>query len=173
MKSYLGAKGISVITEEPVCLNGLPVSSTRVRTLLAEGETEEVKVLLGRPYSIRFPVLHGKRLGRTIGFPTLNQVFPEEYVTPKKGVYAVRVTFDGKEYFGVCNVGSRPTVDDDDRVIAETHLLDFSGELYGKEVRVEFHRFLRAEKKFSSLEELKLQIGKDRETARLFWKEEQ
>ena len=173
LKSYLGAKGISVITEEPVCLNGLPVSSTRIRTLLAEGETEAVKVLLGRPYSIRFPVLHGKRLGRTIGFPTLNQVFPEEYVTPKKGVYAVRVTFDGNEYFGVCNVGSRPTVDDDDRVIAETHLLDFSGELYGKEVRVEFHRFLRAEKKFSSLEELKSQIGKDRETARLFWKEEQ
>lgn len=173
LKNYLGAKGITVIAEEPVCLGGFPVSSTRIRALLAEGEMEAVKTLLGRPYSIRFPVLHGKRLGRTIGFPTLNQVFPEEYVTPKKGVYAVRVTFDGREYFGVCNVGSRPTVDDDDRVIAETHLLDFSGELYGKEVRVEFHRFLRAETKFSSLEELKLQIGKDREKARLFWKEEQ
>lgn len=173
LKSYLGAKGITVIAEEPVCFGGFPVSSTRIRALLAEGEMEAVKTLLGRPYSIRFPVLHGKRLGRTIGFPTLNQVFPEEYVTPKKGVYAVRVTFDGREYFGVCNVGSRPTVDDDDRVIAETHLLDFSGELYGKEVRVEFHCFLRAETKFSSLEELKLQIGKDREKARLFWKEEQ
>lgn len=173
LKEYLASKGIEVFAEEPVCMGGASVSSTRIRALLAEGEMEEVQILLGRPYSIRFPVLHGKRLGRTLGFPTLNQAFPEEYVTPKKGVYAVRVIFDGKNYFGVCNVGSRPTVDDDDQVIAETHLLDFSGDLYGKEVRVEFHRFLRAETKFSSLEELKLQIGKDRENVRLFWKEQQ
>lgn len=173
LKAYLEKKGISVFIEDPVSLEGDTVSSTRIRVLLAKGDMEQVETLLGRPYSIRFPVLHGKHLGARIGFPTLNQVFPEEYVTPKKGVYAVRVTFDGKEFFGVCNVGSRPTVDSDDRIIAETHLLDFSGELYGKEVRVEFHRFLRAETKFSSLEELKEQIGKDRETARLFWKERQ
>ena len=173
LKVYLEKKGISVFIEDPVSLEGDTVSSTRIRVLLAKGDMEQVETLLGRPYSIRFPVLHGKHLGARIGFPTLNQVFPEEYVTPKKGVYAVRVTFDGKEFFGVCNVGSRPTVDSDDRIIAETHLLDFSGELYGKEVRVEFHRFLRAETKFSSLEELKEQIGKDRETARLFWKERQ
>lgn len=173
LKAYLEPKGVCVIAEEPVCLDGDTVSSSRIRALLARGETEQVKNLLGRPYSIRFPVLHGKHLGARIGFPTLNQVFPEEYVTPKKGVYAVRVTFEGKEYFGVCNVGSRPTVDNDDRIIAETHLLDFSGELYGKEVRVEFHHFLRSETKFSSLEELKIQIGKDREEARLFWKEQQ
>ncbi|MBE6713491.1 MAG: riboflavin biosynthesis protein RibF [Ruminococcaceae bacterium] len=173
LKAYLEPKGVCVIAEDPVCLDGGTVSSTRIRKLLAEGEMEQVKRLLGRPYSIRFPVLHGKRLGTRIGFPTLNQVFPEEYVTPKKGVYAVRVGFDGRELFGVCNVGSRPTVDSDDRVIAETHLLDFAEELYGKEVRVEFHHFLRAETKFSSLEELKIQIGKDRENARLFWKEQQ
>ncbi len=173
LKAYLEPRGIRVIAQEPVCLDGDTVSSTRIRNLLADGEMCRVKSLLGRPYSIRFPVLHGKHLGARIGFPTLNQVFPEEYVTPKKGVYAVRVTFDGDEYFGVCNVGSRPTVDNDDRIIAETHLLDFSGDLYGKEVRVEFHRFLRAETKFSSLEELKIQIGKDREEARLFWKEQQ
>ena len=173
LKSYLEPKGVGVIAAEPVCMDGDTVSSTRIRNLLAEGNTESVCRLLGRPYSIRFPVLHGKHLGSRIGFPTLNQVFPEEYVTPKKGVYAVRVTFDGQEHFGVCNVGSRPTVDNDDRIIAETHLLDFSGDLYGKEVRVEFHRFLRAETRFSSLEELKKQIGKDRENARLFWKEQQ
>ncbi len=172
LKSFLEPRGICVIAEEPVCMDGFAVSSTRIRGLLAEGETEQVQRLLGRPYSIRFPVLHGKHLGSRIGFPTLNQVFPEEYVTPKKGVYAVRVTFDKKEYFGVCNVGSRPTVESDDRIIAETHLFDFSGDLYGKEVRVEFHRFLREEIKFSTLEELKIQIGKDREKALLFWKEQ-
>lgn len=173
LKAYLEKKGITVIAEAPVCLDGDTVSSTRIRTLLARGDMEQVDRLLGRPYSIRFPVLHGKHLGTKIGFPTLNQVFPEEYVTPKKGVYAVRVTFDGQEYFGVCNVGSRPTVDCDDRVIAETHLLDFNDDLYGKVVRVEFHRFLREETKFSSVEELKIQIGRDRENARLFWKERQ
>ena len=104
-------------------------------------------------------------------FPTLNQAFPEEYVTPKKGVYAVRVRFDGKEHFGVCNVGSRPTVDCADRILAEPHLFDFNGDLYGKEVRVEFHKFLRPEVRFASVDELKIQIGKDREEAFLFWKE--
>lgn len=171
LREYLKPRGISVIAEEPVCLDGGPVSSTRIRTLLAEGETEQVARLLGRPYSIRFPVLHGKHLGATLGFPTMNQVFPTEYVTPKKGVYAVRVLFDEKEYFGVCNVGSRPTVDQDDHILAETHLLDFSGDLYGKEVRVEFHRFMRPEEKFSSLDALKKQIAKDREEARRFWEE--
>ncbi len=171
LKEYLEARGVKVFTAEPVCYEGKTVSSTRIRTLLGEGDVKGAGALLGRPYSIRFPVLHGKRLGTRIGFPTLNQVFPEEYVTPKKGVYAVRVLFDDKEYFGVCNVGSRPTVDCDDRILAETHLLNFSGELYGKDVRVEFHKFLRAETRFSSLEELKTQIGKDREEAILFWKE--
>ncbi len=168
---YLTPKGIKVFVSDPVEMDGLPISSTRIRAFLEEGKVEEAARLLGRPYSIRFPVLHGKRLGTRIGFPTINQIFPGEYVTPKKGVYAVLVRFDEKEYFGVCNVGSRPTVDEDDRILAETHLLDFSGDLYGKEVRVEFYRFLRPEKKYSSLEELKIQIAKDRESARLFWEE--
>ncbi|MBR5295308.1 MAG: bifunctional riboflavin kinase/FAD synthetase [Clostridia bacterium] len=171
LKEYLEPRGVQVFTEDPVCYGGQPISSTKIRGFLNEGKVEEAGSFLGRPYSICFPVLQGKRLGRRIGFPTLNQAFPEEYVTPKKGVYAVRVIFDEKEYFGVCNVGSRPTVDQDDRIIAETHLFDFSGELYGKEVRVEFYKFLRPETRFSSLEELKTQIGKDREEARLFWEE--
>ena len=173
LKEYCKKKGIEFEVLDMVEQNGQAVSSTYIRSLISNGKIKKATALLSRPFSFKAKVSRGDQRGRTIGFPTLNQVFPEEYVTPKKGVYAVRVTFDGNEYFGVCNVGSRPTVDDDDRVIAETHLLDFSGELYGKEVRVEFHRFLRAEKKFSSLEELKLQIGKDRETARLFCKEEQ
>lgn len=171
LKEYLEPRGIKVFVSQPVTMGDLPVSSTRIRAFLEEGKVEEAAKLLGRPYSIRFPVLHGKHLGATLGFPTMNQVFPTEYVTPKKGVYAVRVLFDEKEYFGVCNVGSRPTVDQDDHILAETHLLDFSGDLYGKEVRVEFHRFMRPEEKFSSLDALKKQIAKDREEARMFWEE--
>ncbi len=172
LRSYLTERGVSVYTADPVLFDGETVSSTRIRALLAGGDVQTAATLLGRPYSISFPVLHGKRLGSRIGFPTINQEFPKEYVTPKKGVYAVRVILDGAVYGGVCNVGSRPTVDCDDRILAETHLLDFSGDLYGKIIRVEFARFLREEKKFSSLEELKEQIGKDREIARSFWKEQ-
>lgn len=173
LKKYLEKYGVEVFASDAVCFDGETVSSTRIRRLLGEGKVEEAGELLGRPYSICFPVLHGKHLGARIGFPTLNQVFPEEYVTPKKGVYAVRVSFDGEEHFGVCNVGSRPTVDSDDRILAETHLFDFNGDLYGKKARVEFHKFIRPEVRFASVEELKVQIGKDREEAILFWKEKQ
>ncbi len=172
LKQYLSAFGVEVIVENPVCIGQEPVSSTRIRTLLSEGRLEEANALLGRPYSIRFPVLHGKHLGTKIGFPTLNQAFPEEYVVPKRGVYAVRMNWDGAEYNGICNVGSRPTVDQDNRILAETHLFDFSGDLYGKTVQVAFYRFIRPEIQFSSLEELTEQIRKDREQVLTWWKEQ-
>lgn len=171
LKEYLEPFGVKVYVETPVLMGGEAVSSSRIRAHLKNGEIEEANALLGRPYSIRFPVLHGKHLGTRIGFPTVNQAFPEEYVVPKKGVYAVRMFFDGKFYNGVCNVGSRPTVDQDGVVLAETHLFDFSSDLYGKTVRVEFFSFLRPETKFSSLEELTQQISRDRENARKWWKE--
>ncbi len=173
LKEYMKKKGVEVVVADPVCLEGDTVSSTRIRTLLTRGEMEMAAHLLDRPYFIAFPVLRGKHLGTKIGFPTLNQVFPGEYVIPRKGVYAVRVLFDGNIHFGVCNVGSRPTVDQDEKIIAETHLFDFSEDLYGKTVRVEFFHFLRPEKQFSSLEELKKQIAQDRENALRYWKEKE
>ncbi len=171
LEEYLKPFGVKVYVEAPVLMEGEAISSTRIRAHLKNGEMKEANALLGRPYSIRFPVLHGKHLGTRIGFPTINQAFPEEYVVPKKGVYAVRMYFDGKFYNGVCNVGSRPTVDQDDVILAETHLFDFSSDLYGKNVRVEFFAFLRPETKFSSLEELTRQITRDRENAENWWKE--
>ena len=173
LKEYLTPLGVEVIALDPVTQGGEPISSTRIRALLSDGNMEQAAQLLGRPYSIRFPVLHGKHLGTKIGFPTLNQSFPEEYVVPKKGVYAVRMILDGKSYPGVCNVGNRPTVDQNGETLAETHLFDFSGDLYGKKVKVEFFSFLRPEKRFSSLEELKKQITKDRENALTWWKEKE
>jgi len=171
LRRYLEPKGIRVIVTEPVEAFGETVSSTRIRTLLGDGKIEEANFLLGRPYSICFPVLHGRHLGTKLGFPTVNQAFPEEYVIPRKGVYAVRMLFDGSYYHGVCNVGCRPTVESFGTVLAETHLFHFSEDLYGKKVRVEFFRFLRYEKKFSSLEELSRQITLDRENALRWWEE--
>lgn len=168
---YLSSRGVRVTVVDPVCIDGEPVSSTRIRALLSEGDMQGVMRLLGRPYSIRFPVLHGKRLGTRIGFPTLNQAYPEEYVVPQKGVYAVRMNWEGQCFPGVCNVGSRPTVDRDDLILAETHLFDFSGDLYGKKVQIEFFQFLRPETRFSSVEELTAQIQTDRERASAWWKE--
>lgn len=172
LKQYLRPFGVEVIVEDPVCIRQEPVSSTRIRILLSQGNLEEANLLLDRPYSIRFPVLHGKHLGTKIGFPTLNQAFPEEYVVPKKGVYAVRMNWDGAQYNGICNVGNRPTVDQDNRILAETHLFDFDGDLYGKTVMVEFFKFMRPETRFSSLEELTEQIRKDREKVLTWWKEQ-
>lgn len=171
LKNYLAPRGIEVFALPAVCYEGEPISSTRIRAMLQNGDMEGACALLGRPYSIRFPVLEGKHMGKGLGFPTINQEFPKEYVTPKKGVYAVRVRFSGAEYFGVCNVGSRPTVDRDDRILAETNLFDFSGDLYGQKVEVAFFSFLRPETKFSGIEELKEQIAKDCAKARQYWKE--
>ncbi len=171
LKKYFLPLGVEVFAAPAVCFDGEPISSTRIRAMLLEGDVVGAGKLLGRPYSIRFPVLEGKHMGTGLGFPTINQEFPKEYVAPKKGVYAVRVLFDQAVFYGVCNVGSRPTVDSDDRILAETHLFDFSGDLYGKEVRVEFFEFLRPEQKFSGIEELKEQIAKDAAASRQFWKE--
>ncbi len=168
LKEYLEPKGVEVHVTEPVCVDGEPVSSTRIRAALQNGDIALAEKLLGRPYAIRFPVLHGKKLATRLGFPTMNQVFPEEYVTLKNGVWAVRVFFDGQAFDGVCNVGCRPTVEKDGRIVAETHLFDFCGDLYGRLVTVRFDAFLRPEQKFSSVEELQIQIEKDRNRAMLF-----
>jgi len=173
LQSYLGKRGVHVFVSQPICRGGQVVSSTRIRSLLREGKVDEVKDLLDRYYSVSFPVEHGKRLGRQLGFPTLNQSFPEGFVIPQRGVYAVEVSWEDKRYGGVCNVGVRPTVDQSSTVTAETHVFDFSGDLYGKKVSVSFVRFLRPEKTFSSLEELRRQMERDKEAALRCWKERQ
>ena len=145
----------------PVLWKGEAVSSTRIRAALKEGRPEDAESMLGRPYFIRFPVTRGNRLGRKIGFPTINQIYPADYVIPRRGVYAVEAVFDGKTYPGVCNVGRRPTVEENGADTAETHLFDFSGDLYGVVATVRFRAFLRPETKFRDAEELKAQIARD------------
>ena len=139
---------------------GSRISSTRIRDLLEQGDVKTANRLLGHPHFLSGTVITGKQLGRTIGIPTANLQFPEGTLVPKLGVYATTVVADGKNYAAVTNIGTRPTVNGQG-VNAECHLLDFQGDLYGKQILVLFRDFLRPEQKFDSLEALKTQIAAD------------
>lgn len=152
-----------------VALDGETVSSTRIRALLREGRVEAAAGLLGHPYALTGRVESGRHFGRTMGLPTLNQRFEEGICLPKRGVYATFCRLNGEVYPSVTNVGCCPTVTDGRETVVETHILDFQGELYGEEVKVGFLRWLREEKKFSSVEALKEEIeGNCREAKRVF-----
>ena len=156
----------------PVRIGGIPVSSTRIRSLLFDGDVQAASELLGRNYFFRSPVLHGKALGRTLTFPTINQNFPSSSVIPKSGIYAVTVHVEGEQttLSGVANVGSRPTVEKSGHTNCETYILDFSGDLYGRSVEIGFIKRLRDERKMSGIEELKAAIKNDANAAREFFK---
>lgn len=155
-----------VITVPSVYLDGDPVSSTRIRGLLSQGNVKEANTLLTVPYSITARVEHGKGLGHKLGSPTFNQTPPEEMLTPARGVYLTRSVIDGKEYYGVTNIGIRPTVDTNAKLNFETHLLNFSGDLYQQELTVEFLDYIRPEQQFESVDALQTQIQKDIQTAK-------
>ena len=163
--SMLTPLGIDVEKVPVVLDGGEPVSSTRIRALLQDGHPEEAARLLGTPFSLCSPVVHGRGIGHSLGFPTANQRFPEGLIVPRNGVYATRVWVDGSAYPAVTNVGYKPTVGDT-LPGAESCLLDFSGDLYEKEIRTEFLHFLRDEHKFDSLEELSAQISRDADETR-------
>ncbi len=147
---------------------GDTVSSTRIRRLLWEGDVQSAAVLLGTPYTLSADVVHGKALGHQMGIPTINQHFPPDTLIPRHGVYITECTIADQCYRGISNVGVHPTVDQDAPVNCETHLLDWSGDLYGQNITVSFLKFLRSEKKFSSIEELTAQIKIDSEVAKRF-----
>jgi riboflavin kinase/FMN adenylyltransferase len=142
-----------------------PISSTRIRRLLQDGYPERAAMLLGRPHTIRGEVMHGEARGRTIGFPTAN-IDLKQHIEPARGVYAVTARLpDGGVVKGVANLGQRPTVGGAGSRL-EVHLFDFAGDLYGAELTVSLHRFLREEKKFDSFDLLKAQIAADAAQAR-------
>ena len=143
-------------------LAGEAVKTSVIRGLLENSKTAEARVLLGRPYTARGVVIHGDARGRTIGFPTANVATSDGKLLPP-GVFAVRLLMpDGLFHDGMANVGKRPTVGGDLRESLEVHLFNFSGDLYGLEVRVDFLSHLRGEVKFSGLDALKAQLGQDR-----------
>lgn len=141
------------------------VSSSSIRKAVNAGEMEKAMDMLGRPYSITAKVEKGNSLGHTIGFPTANIEIPEGVAIPKPGVYAavVKLLDSGKKYRAMVNIGKRPTVMRGDYTVIEAHILDWHGDLYGKEITVRFLKRLRDEKKFESIEALRQQLGKDKE----------
>lgn len=142
------------------------ISSTYVREELSLGHMEKVTELLGNPYSVKGEIVHGNHIGHTLGFPTINQIPEPIKLLPPNGVYLSRTLVDGREYDGISNVGTKPTVQGKKILGIETHLLFFSGDLYGKEARVQLLSFRRPEKKFDSLDELKAQLDSDIREAR-------
>ncbi len=149
---------------------GITVSSTYIRTLIAQGEMERAMEFLGHPHVLTDRVSHGKKLGSTLGFPTVNLRFPEGVLVPAHGVYVTRVWFEnGDSRPAVTNIGVRPTVDDGDRVSVEGYILDFSGDLYGQTIRMEFYKKLRGERKFPSLEALRAEVMRNAEETRDFF----
>ncbi len=141
--------------------NGEKISSGKIKEYLKNGELVKANELLGERYFLLGEVVTGNRIGRTISFPTLNQLYEERQVIPINGAYATAASIFEKEYGAVTNIGVKPTVEKDILPLAETYVIDFSGDIYGKTVKIEFIEFLREEQKFPSLEDLKKQIESD------------
>jgi len=169
--NYCASIGIGSDIIPAKCIDGRVISSTWIRQLIENGDMETAEKLLGHPHTLSDTVHSGYHLGRQLGSPTINMFFPEGVLIPKFGVYASKVYIDGGEsYNAVTNIGIRPTVDNGDRVSVESHLLNYSGNLYGRQARVEFYKFLRPETKFESFEALSEQIRIDTETAEDYFK---
>lgn len=153
-----------------LCLDDEEISATLVRKTLLEGEMEKCSKLLGREYSLNGIVRKGNQLGRTIGVPTCNIVSSADKLLPPHGVYFTKVILEGQSYYGVTNVGIKPTVCEKEAVGVETHILDFEDDVYGKEIEVEFLHYHRPEQKFTDLETLKSQLHQDIKIAKEYFK---
>jgi riboflavin kinase/FMN adenylyltransferase len=165
---WLGSQpnhAVSVVP--PVTDSGASVSSTTIRDMLERGHPEDATRLLGRPFTLTGKVQGGKQVGREMNTPTANLRFPANSVIPAHGVYAVTARVGRRSYFGISNVGVRPTfTDDGEHVTCETYLFDFNGDLYNKHITISFLHFLRAERAFPSKEALAAQIQKDVDRAK-------
>ena len=169
LKAYCEEHGIGCDIINPVTMDGSIVSSTLIRGLLVEGDMEKANAYLGHPHVLTDIVRTGYRIGRSaLDAPTINMVFDNGVLIPRRGVYATRVILPDGEHIAVTNIGVRPTFGGD-KVTVETNILDYEADLYGQSVCVEFHSFIRPERKFESSESLMTQIKKDCATARAYF----
>lgn len=168
LQNMAGDCGFRVQLIEKVCIADTEISSSIVRDEVREGHMEKIRLLTGSPYSITGIVEHGKKLGRTIGMPTVNLMPPTEKLLPPNGVYYSEVELDGQIYRGITNIGRKPTVSTEDRIGVETFLYDFAQDVYGKQITVSLLSFKRPEQKFESVDELKAQMAKDISEGRYF-----
>ncbi len=162
IKALLFPKGVSVVTPSVFLKNNEPVSATVIRGLIADGNLRKANELLGRAFSFKSEVVHGRQLGRKLGFNTINQNYPSFLVLPKFGVYAVECLLDGKKYNGIANFGIKPTVGGIEAPICETNIFDYNGDCYGSEVEISFVEFIREEMRFPSVDALSEQIQRDK-----------
>lgn len=160
--------GCDIVPRVELC--GITISSTYIRGLLSQGEMERANYFLGHPHTLTGTVNHGKRLGTTLGFPTVNLRFAPGVLSPAHGVYAAKAFLaNGESYLAVTNVGTRPTVDSHGDVNVEGFLLDFDGDLYGQTLRMEFYHFLRPEVRFPTLEALRAAVQEDAKATRRYF----
>ena len=160
LRALCRAHGLGLTVVPKVEYKGAAVSSTRIRAALRAGRMDDANAMLGRAFGYDFTVVEGERVGRTLGVPTLNQRFPEGFAAPRNGVYASQAYVGGRWRASVTNVGRRPCFASDE-LRSETHVIGFEGDLYGRKVPVRLLRYLRPERRFDSLDELKKQIERD------------
>ena len=160
LASFAQERNLPCVIVPEQTMDGEKISSTRIRSLLEKGDVEHANRLLGHPHILSGTVVSGQKLGRTIGIPTANLRPEASLIMPPKGVYATRCQIDDEIYAAVTNIGTRPTVSGQG-VTIEPWILDFDGDLYGREITLSFHKFLRPEQKFPNLEELKAEILKN------------
>ena len=161
LKRMAPVYGYEVEVFDKECLNDKVISSTYVRHMLEIGEMETVQKLLGYPYYVSGTVVHGHAIGRKIGIPTINLIPDDDKMLPPNGVYLTKTVWEENQIFGITNVGCKPTISGEEAKGIETHLYDFDGDLYDKELTVEFYAYHRPERRFESLEDLKSQLARD------------
>lgn len=165
MSGQLGFK-VEVVDKERY--EGREISSTYIREVIAKGDMETAEKLLGYPYTVKGVVGYGRQLGRTIGIPTTNIIPVKDKLLPPNGVYVSKVHIEGETHMGVTNIGVKPTVGDENEKGAETFIFDFDKDVYGKNITIELHKFIRPEKRFDSIGDLKEQMEKDIEFVRKY-----
>ena len=168
LKQFCAQRALPCVIVPEQTLDAVRISSSYIRRQITEGDMATAVRFLGHGHTLTGTVVTGRKLGRKLGFPTANIELPEDCVVPRHGVYACRAFVGEKSYMAVCNVGNRPTVEGH-QVRTETWILDFSGDLYGQAVTLEFLYFLRPEQRFGSVEELKKAVLRDAEMTRKFF----
>lgn len=166
LQQYEAEFGYKTIVIDKLKDSNRDISSTYVREKIADGNIRKANELLGYKYFIKSEILHGKKLGRTIGVPTINMILPPHKLLPPNGVYVTEVLVDGKTYMGVTNIGCKPTVTEERVLGVETYIDNFHQDVYGEKIVVSFLKFIRPEQKFGSIEELKAQMQSDIEVSR-------
>ena len=165
---YGNEMNIEVLRGEEMTEDGEKISSSQIRQLIGRGRVDEAARLLGYDYAIEGTVIHGRHIGTEIGFPTANiSLLSNGKMIPAEGVYAVRVTVDGRTVDGLMNIGSNPTITDDGRMSLEVYMIDFNECVYDKKMRVEFRKWIRDERRFESVEALRAQIERDVENLKI------